>query len=291
MSHIRDLSLAEFIVARKEYCRIKHSQSKCNLCAPLITFANELLEHGVVPLSECFRKIFSQEYKSEKAIRRIMQLPIVVFRVNQKLFVAEYSPDMNYEKFMKFFNLLVPDKTMAKGISRETLKMLCDLSSSEKDKKLIRFAASSHISATKAKKELGISDLVKLRKEVADAVEQYRDIRDAVDEVVRVRERLSLKELGIILSETEDEVDSSDNETSIDKTTLPSKVMVRMKLLQIQSQITLKTGFLLGAYHCIQKMLKQRLRNNETFFGGKRGGELPSLFVNDHCWKEKNLQG
>ena len=221
LSHICDLSLAEFIVARKEYCRIKHGQSKCNLCAPLITFANELLEQGVVPLAECFRKIFSQEYKSDKAIRRIMQLPIVVFRVNQKLFVAEYSPDMNYEKFMKFFNMLVPDKTMPKGMSRETLKMLCDLSSSEKDKKLIRFAASSRISATKAKKELGISDLIKLKEEVADGVEQYRDIRDAVKEVVHVRERLSLKELGVILSETDDEVDSSDNETSIDKTAVP----------------------------------------------------------------------
>ena len=97
-------------------------------------------------------------------------------------------------------------------MSRETLKMLRDLSSSKKDKKLIRFAASSHISATKAKKELGISDLTKLKEEVADAVEQYRDIRDTVEEVVHVRERLSLKKLAIILSETDDEVDSWDND-------------------------------------------------------------------------------
>ena len=58
-------------------------------------------------------------------------------------------PNMNYEKFTKLYSLLVPVTVMPKGISKESLK-LCDLSSSEKDKKLIRVAATAHLSAEKS---------------------------------------------------------------------------------------------------------------------------------------------
>jgi hypothetical protein len=90
-----------------------------------------------------------------------MQLPVAVFRIKNKLYVAENRPDMNYIRFLKFLNMLVPVELMQKGISRENLNILCELASSEKDKKLIRVAATTKFSATRAKKELGISSLVK----------------------------------------------------------------------------------------------------------------------------------
>jgi hypothetical protein len=61
-----------------------------------------MIENGVVLLSACFRKCFYGIYKSDKAIKRIMQLPVAVFRVSEKLFVTEYTPNMNYEKLTKF---------------------------------------------------------------------------------------------------------------------------------------------------------------------------------------------
>ncbi len=221
LSRIQDLSLEEFVVARRTYCQKTHNQINCSCCMPLINFALEIMDHSVVLLSVCFRKCFSSVYKSDKAIRRIMQLPVAVFRANERLFVTEYTPNMNYEKFTKFYSLLVPQTTMQKGISKESLKMLCDLSSSEKDKKLIRVAATAHLSAKQARKELGISDLAKERKAVSEAIEEFQDIRDAVDEVVRVKEKLSLQELGIVLSDTESEDDIQDHEINSD-TTLPS---------------------------------------------------------------------
>ena len=218
LSHIQDLSLDEFVVARRAYCQRTHNKLNCSQCMPLIKFAVEIIEHSVVLLSVCFRKCFNSAYKSDKAIRRIVQLPVAVFRVNEKLFVTEFTPNMNYEKFTELYSLLVPETVMQKGISKESLKMLCDLSSSEKDKKLIRVAATAHLSAKKAKKELGISDLARERKAVSDAIEDIQDIRDAVDEVVRVKEKLTLQELGIVFSEGED--DSPDEEMYTD-TTLP----------------------------------------------------------------------
>jgi hypothetical protein len=72
-----------------------------------------------------------------------MQLPVAVFRIKNKLYVAKNRPDMNYIRFVKFLNMLVPVELMQKGISRENLNILCELASSEKDKKLIRVAATT----------------------------------------------------------------------------------------------------------------------------------------------------
>lgn len=220
LSRIQDLSLDEFVAARRMYCQITHNHLNCSQCMPLIKFALQIIEHSVVLLSACFRKCFSGAYKSDKAIRRIVQLPVAVFRANEKLFVTEYTSNMNYEKFTKFYSLLVPETVMLKGISKESLKILCDLASSEKDKKLIRVAATAHLSAKKARKELGINDLAMERKVVSEAIEEFQDIRDAVDEVVRVKEKLSLQEVGIVLSETEGEDDSPDDGINSD-TTVP----------------------------------------------------------------------
>jgi hypothetical protein len=94
------------------------------------------------------------------------------------------------------------------------------LASSEKDKKLVRVAATAHISAKKARKELGINNLAMERKAVSEAIEEFQDIRDAVDEVVHVKEKLSLQEVGIVLSETDREDDSPDDGINSD-TTIP----------------------------------------------------------------------
>lgn len=214
LSHANDLSVEEFVLARETYCQKMHNQLSCKHCTSLITFAKELSKHGLVPLAESCEYC---EYKSDKATRRLMQLPVAVFRIKDKLYVAENRPDMNYTRFVKFLNMLVPAELMHKGISSENLKILCELASSENDKKLIRVAATTNFSATRAKKELGISSLVKEREAVAEAVQQYRDKRDAVDEVLSVREGMSLQELGIVCSETETEsgADQSDGASDV----------------------------------------------------------------------------
>ena len=68
-----------------------------------------------------------------------MQLPVVVFRRKDKLFVTEYCSDLNFERFVDIMNILLPDSVFneSKSISKETLSLLCNLASCEKDKKLI----------------------------------------------------------------------------------------------------------------------------------------------------------
>lgn len=104
-------------------------------------------------------------------------------------------------------------------ISRETLKIVCDLASSEKDKKLIKYAVScgGNMSREAAKKKYGISDLTLLKNTVENAVEQAREIRDAVDHLSNVKEDCILEELGICVNDSKsdsDESESSEDETS-----------------------------------------------------------------------------
>lgn len=105
-------------------------------------------------------------------------------------------------------------------ISRETLKIVCDLASSEKDKKLIKYAVScgGNMSREAAKKKYGISDLTLLKNTAENAIEQAREIRDAVDHLSNVKEDCILEELGIFCGNDSksdsDESESSDDETS-----------------------------------------------------------------------------
>ncbi len=82
-----------------------------------------------------------------------------------------------------------PNTAQIPSISKETLKVICDLSSSEKDKRLIKYAVcqSSNISTETAKKMYGISDLKYLKDNIEDAIEQALEIRKAVDLLSNVR--------------------------------------------------------------------------------------------------------
>lgn len=52
LSHVNDLSLEEFVLARETYCQKMHNQLSCKQCTSLKTFAKELSKHGLVPLAE-----------------------------------------------------------------------------------------------------------------------------------------------------------------------------------------------------------------------------------------------
>ena len=138
------------------------------------------------------------------------------------LFVTELNTAVNYEKlgeFLKTVSVSTDCNTQFPIISRETLKIVCDLASSEKDKRLIKYAVScgGNMSREAAKKKYGISDLTLLKNTVENAVEQAREIRDAVDHLSNVKEDCILEELGILCG-NDSKSDSDESESSEDET-------------------------------------------------------------------------
>jgi len=110
LSNVKNLNLSEFILARKLYCKFQghgNCWKDCKICSQLINLANTISEEGICQVSTIFRKLFNQIYQSDKAIRKLMHLPVAVFEMklhgpgSQRRFVAELQPDMNYTTFSK----------------------------------------------------------------------------------------------------------------------------------------------------------------------------------------------
>lgn len=113
--------------------------SLCKTCLPLVEAAKLVESNGVIPLKHLFCSQFQPKgYKSDKAIRRFMQLPIVILKVKGTLHVLEYNPNIEYERLQELIDKLIPEQKLTLGLNREALQALCNLASTEADRKLIR---------------------------------------------------------------------------------------------------------------------------------------------------------
>lgn len=90
------------------------------MCLPLIEVAKQVEIQGVGSLKSLFCSQFgSKAYKSDKAIRRFMQLPVVVLKLKGTLYVMEYSPYTEYDKLQTLIEKLVPEQKLLVGLSKE----------------------------------------------------------------------------------------------------------------------------------------------------------------------------
>ena len=208
VSHIKDLTLEEFVEARQIHCGLQRHSSDC-YCNSLIEAAKQIISGGICQLSLLYKKRFNQQqYKTDKAVRQLMQLPVVIFPIKSKLYVTRYSSGTNYDKFIELLENLVPD-SKCESINKEELKLLCSLATNEKYKKLIRVAASSHLSAMQSKAKLGIDDITSEREAVYVAVKELQVIREAVDELAMCKENVII---GDLLMNEQDSGSGSDSD-------------------------------------------------------------------------------
>ena len=170
ISQLNGISLDQFISFRSELCRNSH-RSDCKECSLLINVSVDILHGGVCEVSKLYKKHFTSTYRSSNAVRRFMQLPVVVFRVGQKigmqkLYVVEKEQGIDYKKVATLIEkfTLQPNLEVG-GIGRDILIALCKLASTESDRKLIKFAAceASNCSNKKAENRFGIQNISKLK--------------------------------------------------------------------------------------------------------------------------------
>ena len=229
LSSIHNLNLQEFILARKLYCKLQgHDISDdCRICSPFINLANVILEQGICKVSSLFKRLFDNvKYQSDKAVRRLMQLPVAVFRMelqgpgSQCLFVTERQPGVNYEafkrvaqRFLSLRNTSCKSK-MECNMPKESLSLLCSLASSEADRLLIKYTAckSMGLTSKKSKKLYGFSDFHRQEEKILDAIEEAHAIRRGITELAQVENAASLRALGILVP---DDSDTEESDTTI----------------------------------------------------------------------------
>ena len=224
-SPLKDLSLDDFLRVRKAFCERHHQSRSCEECRKLISAAHHLKEKGIVPLKDFFVNQFpvTGKYKTDKAVRRIMQIPTVIFplelETTKTLYVAEQQKQVDYNRLQTFLgSLIMSDRARhaQSELTKETLKHLCELASSEKDKRLIKFAActaSSGMSAEQARKRYEVNNYKSLTSEVKDGLEKSDEIQKTVYKLATIEDKCFLEKLGILVSS-----DSSDSESDSDDT-------------------------------------------------------------------------
>ncbi|CAB3979645.1 Hypothetical predicted protein [Paramuricea clavata] len=181
---IKDMTLDEYSVAIKRHCNDCHKVRSCSKCKPVLEAINEIGEKGIVPLSTVYRKCFGSVYKFDKAVRRIIQLP-VIFCCFDQLFATEYVDGLDFTKLASCVAKYVPQNCLSSGTDKGNLKLLCELASSEKDRHLIRVASCQGKSGHKAKR-LGVSNLNK-EKIIYDAMQEYLEIKQAVNKIAQAK--------------------------------------------------------------------------------------------------------
>lgn len=208
-SLLKDFDLHDFIVIRKAFCNKHHQLENCENCGKMISAAQYLSTKGVVTLKDLYVLHFpiNGKYKTDKAVKRIMHLPVVIFPLQcngtKTLYVTEQKKYVDYNLFQKFVESLIDNESVQSAqnpLTKEMLASLCKIASSEKDKRLIKFAACLAVpgmSAEQAKRQYGVSNLTLLTSQVTEALEQAEEIHQTVTKLARIEERCFLEKLGI----------------------------------------------------------------------------------------------
>ena len=118
----------------------------------------DILKHGVVDLPTIYRKHFGS-YEWDKAMRRTVQLPVVIFCVqlggsgNKISYVTNFQVNIDYKKYVDWYGRMFSISNKEKfQLNSSQLKAICKLATTESGQLLIKYAVceSSGLSVKKA---------------------------------------------------------------------------------------------------------------------------------------------
>lgn len=199
------ISIDEFVSFRLKYCQ-QHHCSSCKECCVLVEIAKNIVEEGICKVSSLYHKFFpDSKYKSDKAVRRLLKLPVAMFQVDSQagdppLYVTGYYPCIDYKRLVYWINKLkVLSPGHISGLHKNTLSALCKLATSDKDRCLLKFAAceAAGLTSRQARKVYGISSYKEIERKVQTAITEAVEIRQAVMEIANIEEQALMKSLRI----------------------------------------------------------------------------------------------
>ncbi|XP_041459979.1 uncharacterized protein LOC121411367 [Lytechinus variegatus] len=281
-SSLSGISMRNFIDTKNIICNRTHIQP-CERCSAIVKMATAVDERGIVALKELYHMTTDAGYKSDKAVRKIMQLPAVVFAAGagkKRLFVAEYVTNFDYNNMIHHLNLVPPKIQL--HFSKDEMKEICSLASSEKDRSLIKYVAikSHNLSAKQSKKRLGVHNPKMLLQNVADAIVQQKQIHDSMWDLALAQATAELKAAsGQDTDSDKDEVDSStfSSDSDLDMTLTQSS---EQPMIETESEsdnpeeyLTIKDTSSKKAKEMVKKISKTILRRTERIAAKKLSKE------------------
>ena len=224
VSRVRNLSLAEYMLALPAYCAAKHSES-CTECSSLLQVAKTVLENGFVKLADAHRSAFpSVSYHSHSAKRKFLKMPLAALRLGlpnsgyAEVFLFEHFAGVNYYQFLQLLNRFHAEKHSSQvALSKDMLRDLLQLARSDRERECIRYTAwkASGLSASAGRKHFGLDNLSKRANHVEHCIEEVRAIRESVERVCHLQEKSVLASMGITLEDWSSDGMSDDSGASL----------------------------------------------------------------------------
>lgn len=187
----------------------------------MINAAEMVLNDGVVSLSLLFKASFPNvTYHSVNAKRRLLQMPLVIFRVKKsekrqsELFVMEKAEGFNYQGLISFLNKSLSQKSRPQGITREEIKQLLKITQSDRERECIRYAVykASGATPTEARRLYGFDNMRTRAAHVETCLKEAQELYEAVDDMARIQDKALLDSMG--LSNSSCSSDASSGEES-----------------------------------------------------------------------------
>lgn len=214
ISKFEGLTLREYVNARTSICANLHKlhSNKClHNCEGLLKVANIVIKEGFVKLKHA-AELCSPNVKctSAHARRKLLQIGIgsipegtfCLYLVEKQSSAALYVlQSLIKETYMK--------KTTRKGLTKEEMKMLLNLTESESERNRLKYAVvkSTGLSSTKAKAMYGFDEMTHKISDVEKAMAEACALRQAIEDIAKTKEKsLGLSEGGESESDTESEI-------------------------------------------------------------------------------------
>lgn len=210
-SKVVGLTLHEYCIARKHYCKEKHlpyhatqvspalsTHTSCD-CNAMIKAAEIVIQEGIVTLSSVFKAVFPNvTYQSHNAKSRLLAMPVVAICLIGELYLLEKNDNFDYSALLRFFNKQLSQSTAKSGISRNELKQLLSIAQSERERECVKYAVykASSITPSQARRQFGLENMKMRALHVEECIQKAQEIREAVEELAADQDKAMLDAFG-----------------------------------------------------------------------------------------------
>ena len=208
----------------------------------MIKAARLIQAEGICSLSTVFHAAFPDtSYNTAFAKQRLLRMPIVAIRIGLPLDVKlmEFIRGVDYIKVHKVLSAHQSQQTSSSNapcITKAEFRQLFSFAQTRREREQLTYAVvkSSGISATAARKHLGIHNIAQRAGKVEDAIEEAERIHECIESLSVTQEKALLLSLGIpFSSDSESDASSSELEDVSQSTEMSSVTLSEEPIVQV----------------------------------------------------------
>lgn len=219
VTQVTDILLKDYIHVCSCYCEVYHTSiSKC-VCQQMCEAGKLVLKRCIVPLPVLFRTCFEGKcYSANVARQQLLQMPLAAVRVESvqsgqsEYQVMEFRKDFDFSSMQNYLQSSRINQTK-ESLTKTEFRELLAFAQSRREREVLKYAVikASGLSATAARKKLGIESVCDRLKAVEQALTEAEELRKSIDDLCSTTEEAVLQSLGLKGDSESDESEYEDS--------------------------------------------------------------------------------